>query len=237
MKTISFVNPLGGSGKSTSVWSLGSGLHQKSYRVLLIDVDEIGMLAYLAGIGSEEPVFNLYDVLSGNTDIESAIYSLKPGLDIITGSMELFRADVKLTQLGREYMLKEQLERIKSKYDYCIIDTAHAWDILLTNALTASDSVIIPMPDEEWALNVMGYIRNFIDTVIISYNPKLEIRGFLVISAVYKTTFASTALSQMEKLAEQIGTKVFRTKIRSMNRAEELAVCDYRNFVDEFLEQ
>lgn len=236
MKTIAFINPLGGSGKTTSVWALGTGLHKKGYKVLLVDLDWSGTLTYMAGVAPEHLAGSICDVFRGDVDIQGAVHSIKSGLDIITSSKDLFQANLKFTQLGREYMLKESLKHTHAIYDYCIIDTAPYLDVLLTNALTAGESVIIPMQDEEYALNVMGKLKGAIDNVIKYTNPGLEIRGFLMISAVFEDTFSQSALLRTEEMAKKIGTKVFRTKINSLNRAKELAIRDYRDFVDEFLE-
>lgn len=234
MRRITFINQLSGVGKTTSAWALGTGLQKKGYRVLLVDLDCHRNLTCRAGLNREDAEKSIYEVFQGNADVESAIYSLDAGLDILVGSLYLFHADSEFVQENKELMLREQLKKLQDRYDYCIIDTESRINLLLVNALTASDGVIIPMQDEEYALNVMEDLKEVIDYVTGDLNSALKVEGFLIMS--YRKELSENVLRKTEELAKQIGTRVFQTIIHSIVRAEEIALCDYEKFVDEFLE-
>ena len=234
MKTITFMNQLGGTGKTTSAWALGTGLQKKGYKVLLVDLDCHRNLTSRAGLDQKGVADSIYEVFQGKVDVENAIYFLNPGLDILIGSLHLFGAGQEFVQGNKEAMLKEQLEKVQTGYDYCIIDTESRINLLLVSALTASDGVIIPMQDEEYALNVMEDLMKIMDYVTKECNPILKIEGFLMMN--FRKVVPQEVLLRTEEIAKQIVTKVFHTIIRSTVRAEELALCDYKNFVEEFLE-
>ena len=239
MKTETIINPLGGSGKTTTTLALGKGLCEKGYKVLLVDLGFDRTLTYMVsgmmGIDFRKLSISLCDVFRGNATIAQAIHSMKPGLDIVVGGLELGEADAIFSQPDKECMLREQLEQIQAMYDYCIIDTDSHFNLMTANALAASDSVIIPLPDYNYIEGALTGVKEVIDHVAKDFNPKLEIGGLLVVSPY--TTFSQASLLQIEGMAKEMGTKVFRTKIHFLLRDMEIMTHDYRDFVNEFLEQ
>lgn len=251
MKIVTFSNQKGGCAKTTSVWALGTGLHHKGYKVLLIDLDAQTNLSFTANVDLLHLETSLYDVFKGKARIEDAIHTIKNGLDIVTGGLDMAQADMEFMQQGREYMLKEHLESIKANYDYCIIDTEPHLGVLTSNALTVSDSVIIPLQADVYGLQGINQLKGFIDTVKKYSNPNLNIGGVLVTRIDNRTTLTQTLLPQIEDTAKAIGTKVFNAKIRATVNVGETAflhddiytvaptgtaTADYLAFVDEFLE-
>jgi len=252
VKTITFSNQKGGCAKTTSVWALGTGLNNKGYKVLLIDLDAQSNLSFTANVDLLNLETRLYDVFKGKASIEKAIQTIKPGLDIITGGLELAQADMEFVQQGREYMLRECLEIVQDTYDYCIIDTEPHLGILTSNALTTSDSVIIPIQADVYGLQGVYNLKAFIDTTKKYSNANLDIGGFLVTRVDNRTTLTQALLPQIEDTAKEIGTKVFESKIRATVNVGETAYLqddiykvapngtatkDYLAFIDEFLEQ
>lgn len=250
MKTITFSNQKGGCAKTTSVWALGTGLNNKGYKVLLIDLDAQSNLSFTANVDLLNLNASLYDVFKGKASIEDAVNEIKPGLDIITGGLELAQADMEFVQQGREYMLRECLEVVQGVYDYCIIDTEPHLGILTANALTTSDSVIIPIQADVYGLQGVYNLKTFIDTTKKYSNPSLNIGGLLVTRVDTRTTLTQTLLPQIESTAQEIGTKVFDSKVRATVNIGETAflqddiynvapngtaTLDYLAFIDEFL--
>ena len=136
MRILSLANQKGGVAKSTTAAILASGLNHRGYKVLVIDLDPQGNITASSGI----------DLLSiTKSQIEKIIQSSRIGYDLATGGLRLASADMEFTQTGREYMLREALDAVRSDYDFCIIDTPPTLGILTVNALTASDGVIVPV--------------------------------------------------------------------------------------------
>ena len=137
METISITNQKGGTGKSTTALALGAALQKKGHRVLFIDLDAQGNLTYALGATGLNTL-NAMELLEGRAQAG------KIQGNIIASTPELAAAEKVLNKTGKEYKLKEALQSIKPLYDYIIIDTPPSMGILTINALTASDSVIIP---------------------------------------------------------------------------------------------
>ena len=159
-------------------------------------------------------------------------------------------ADMEFTQTGREYMLKESIDSIESEYDYCIIDTAPHMGILTINALTAADSVIIPITADIYALMGLTQLKGIIDSVKRYSNHNLRISGLLLTK--YKGTNANKAMmTQAEHIADSFGTILYKTTIREATAIQESQILqsdifaesakagvtqDYKAFLKEFLE-
>lgn len=216
MKIISFVNQKGGVAKTTSAVSIGASLADHGKRVLLVDLDAQGSLSICSGyrvIGADE--LTTYEVLKG-ADIRKAVRNVSDGLDILPTDIRLSGAEIELSSIpGREFLLKEALSMYDGSYDYILIDCPPSLGVLTLIALTASDSVIVPVKADYLALNGMSQLVDVINVVRRRMNPALEIFGVIA-------TFYNSRRNLDQQIVEQIETffpgKLFSTKI-SQNTA------------------
>lgn len=250
MKTIVFSNNKGGVCKSTSAYALATGLEKHCKRVLIVDIDPQANLSDTAGVDLLNMGTGLYDVFKGRANIEQAITPIHLQLDIVTAGLNMTAADMEFTQTGREYMLKEALDSVQDKYDYCVIDTPPTLGILTMNAVTASDFVIIPMFADRYSLQGIKQLGGFIDNAKKYTNPGLTITGLLLTKYKPKETLPQILANDIEEAAKQLNTKVFNAKIResaAVRETQELkgnlydeapkatATQDYTEFVKEVL--
>jgi len=251
MEVITLSNQKGGVAKTTTCLALGAGLYQRGYTVLCIDLDPQCNLS----LGSGADLINLnstvYDVFKGNSTISDIITHISLGFDLAAGGLQLAGADMEFTSTGREYLLREALESVQDRYDYCIIDTPPTLGILVTNALTASNKVIIPLTADMFALQGLSQLNNLIKTVRKYSNPGLEVAGLLITKHDGRTNVGKALMNEIDSIADNIGVKVFKTCIRNSVAVRECqsrggdifreipkanATQDYMSFIDEFLE-
>lgn len=209
--TISIANQKGGVGKSTTAHALGAGLHLRGYRVLLVDLDPQGNITYTTGLDEEEG--NIYDLIAGRADVVEVIQKTQT-VDVIPAGRGLTRLDIELTSTGKEYRLKEALEPVRKEYDYIIIDTPPALGLLTINALTASDSVIIPSQADIFSLQGIGQLYETIEAVKRYCNPALSIRGILLTRHNTRAILSRDMADLIETTAQQINTTVYKAVIR-----------------------
>lgn len=208
---ITVTNQKGGVGKTTTAAALVCGLRQRGARVLGIDLDPQGNLGFTLGtdIDSKNTVF---DVLKGTCPIESAIVSTEYG-DILPSDIMLSAAEVEFTAPRREFMLDQHLSSIRSKYDFVIIDTPPALNILTVNAYVASDRLIVPMEAEVLSLVGVTQLQETIETVRASFNPDLKVLGILLNKYNSRLTLSREILDLAEEVAHALDSQVFETKI------------------------
>ena len=165
-KIISVANQKGGVGKTTTAVNLSASLAKKGKRVLLIDTDPQGNAT--SGVGVDKSVqFSVYDVLVDGVDIENTIQKTEvKNLEVCPSNINLAGAEVQLVSAKeREYKLKDKLDKYKDNYDYIIIDCPPSLGLVTLNAFTASDSVLIPIQCEYYALEGLGQLINTIKLV------------------------------------------------------------------------
>lgn len=247
MKIISVANQKGGVGKSTTVASFGSGLKMEGKKVLFIDLDpQTNLTVSLGALPGE----TIYDVITGNADINNAVQKINDRY-IIPGDVELSNADKEFNQTGREYKLKKALEKLSDQYDYIIIDTPPALGTLTVNALTASDYVIIPAESDTSSIQGISQIANTIAAVKEYCNSNIDILGILLTR--YSKTIVSRDLSEIIKeIADSMNTFVYEVPIRECISLKETktqqqdifeyapksnAAYDYSCMVSEFLKR
>lgn len=246
-RIVSIINQKGGVGKSTTSQSLAAGLSLKDYKVLLIDMDSQGNLSF--SVGADKEGVSTLEVLKRQASAEEAIQCIG-ALDIIPASISLAGADMQLTEMGKEYRLKEAIEPLKKKYDYIIIDTPPALGILTINALTASDSVIIPAQADIYSIDAIGQLYGTIRAVKQYTNKELTITGILLTRFSDRTVLSRDLANMIQNTAEQLGTRLFNSTIREAIGIKEAqaskadiftyapkskVAADYMGFVEEFL--
>ena len=201
----------GGVGKTTTASSLVCGLHQRGAKVLGIDLDSQGNLGFNLGldVGSGSTV---YDVFKGECPVERAIQPTQYG-DVLPSDIMLSAAEVEFTAPRREFMLSELLAGVRDRYDFIIIDTPPALNLLTVNAYVASTGLIVPMEAEVLSLVGITQLQETIDTVRASYNPGLKVLGILINKFNGRLALSKDILEMAQVVADQLGSRVFEAKI------------------------
>ncbi|MGS0747415.1 ParA family protein [Halpernia sp. GG3] len=179
-KIIGIANQKGGVGKTTTAVNLAAALGVLEKRILIIDADPQANAT--SGLGIEEVKFSTYNLLENSEDVQNCIQKTSsPNLDIVPSHIDLVAAEIELVDRHkREYRLKESLQPILNNYDYIIIDCAPSLGLITINALTAADSVIIPIQCEYFALEGLGKLLNTVKNVQKIHNKDLDIEGLLL---------------------------------------------------------
>lgn len=241
----------GGQGKTVTAYALGAGLALRGQRVLFIDLDAQGNLSYTLGADATGLTGrSAFEVLQGATSATEAIQHTPLG-DIIASSPALAAADTTLTAVGKEYRLREALEALGDAYDRIILDTPPSLGILTVNALTAADSLIIPAQADMYSLQGIGQLWQTIQTIRRYCNPRLAIEGVLLTRFNGRAVISRDLSDMLEQTAAQMGTKVFKARIRECTALKEAvavktdiytyaprsnAAADYSAFIGELLE-
>jgi chromosome partitioning protein len=212
-KIITITNQKGGTGKTTTSSALVAGLHQRNARVLGVDLDPQGNLGFSLGLELTDDSPTVHDVLSGATPIDSAIVSTEYG-DVLPSDITLSASDVEFTAPRREFLLTQQLDLVRTNYDFIIIDTPPSLNLLTVNAYVASDGLIVPMEAEILSLVGITQLKETIEAVRDSFNPNLEVIGILLNKYNSRLNLSRDVLDMAEQVAEQLGSHVLQPKIR-----------------------
>jgi chromosome partitioning protein len=245
-KIIAISNQKGGVGKTTSSISIGAGLAEKGFRVLLVDLDPQGNMS--SGLGFKDPEFTIHGALLGEYKVKA--YPIRDRLALIAcnsafSSFEKLKGD----EMDREYLLRELLEPLKQKCDYIILDCPPSLGLITVNAFTAANEVYIPLEAQLFSTDGLIKVIDMVSKITKRLNPDLEIRG------IFFTRYSKRTILKRETLEEIRSTYpylVFNTYIResiALGEAphlgkdiftyapESAGSCDYKNLIEEMVQR
>lgn len=212
-KIIAIANQKGGVGKTTTSINLASCLAELGKRVLIIDSDPQGNTSSGLGVDKDELEYTFYDLLLENATFEQVKIELDffEKLHILPSNIELSGAEIELvSKENREYLLKNILDNVKEGYDYILIDCPPSLNMLTVNALTAADTILVPLQCEYYALEGLSQLLYTINLVQQKLNPSLKIEG--VVFTMYDAR-TNLSLQVVEEVKQHLGKNVYRSII------------------------
>jgi chromosome partitioning protein len=211
-KVIAVANQKGGVGKTTTAVNLSSCLGYRGKKVLLIDLDPQGNSTSGLGVDKKEIVSSIYDVLINDENIEKAFTKTPIGnLTLCPSNIKLAGAEIELVSLiSRENRMKSAISDIRNKFDYIIIDCPPSLGLLTLNSLTASDTILVPIQCEYYALEGLSQLMNTVKLVQKHLNPELEVEGVVLTMFDARTNLSLQVVDEVKKYFKN---KVYRTVI------------------------
>ena len=211
-RIIAIANQKGGVGKSTTAINLSSCLGEMGQKVLTIDMDPQGNTTSGMGVDKDEQENTVYELLLGETNIEDCILKLDfDGLSLIPSNVNLAGAEIELIGIEeKEYILKNQVEKVKNDYDYIIVDCPPSLNMLTINAMTTANTVLVPIQCEYYALEGLSQLMHTIELVQERLNPELEMEG--VVFTMYDAR-TNLSLQVVENVKNNLNQTIYKTII------------------------
>ena len=219
-RIIAIANQKGGVGKTTTAINLSASLASLGKKVLAIDMDPQGNMSSGLGVDKNEVEKTVYDLIIGNIGIEECIYEeVIENLDVLPSNIDLSAAEIELIGVdNKEYILRDEVNKVKEKYDFIIIDCPPALSMLTINAMTTSDSVLVPIQCEYYALEGLSQLIHTIELVQERLNPELEIKGVVFTMDDARTNLC---LQVVENVKDNLNQNIYKTIIpRNVRLAE-----------------
>ena len=212
-RIIALANQKGGVGKTTTTMNLGASLATLEKSVLIVDADPQANASSGLGVDIKEVECSLYECIVNKADVRDAIYTTDiDNLDIIPSHIDLVGAEIEMLNMeNREKIMRQLLEPIRADYDYILIDCSPSLGLITVNALSAADSVIIPVQCEYFALEGISKLLNTIKIIKNKLNPALEIEGFLLTMYDSRLRLANQIYDEVKRHFQEL---VFKTVIQ-----------------------
>lgn len=219
-RIIAIANQKGGVGKTTTSINLSACLAELGKKVLAIDMDPQGNMTSGLGIDKNNVEYTIYDLIIGEADVEKVICTeALENLDVLPANVDLSAAEIELIGVdNKEYIIRDEIEKVKENYDYIIIDCPPSLSMLTINAMTTADTVLAPIQCEYYALEGLSQLIHTIDLVKERLNPKLEMEG--VVFTMYDAR-TNLSLQVVENVKENLNKTIYKTIIpRNIRLAE-----------------
>lgn len=230
-RIISVANQKGGVGKTTTTVNLGASLAYNGKKVLIVDIDAQGNATSGIGVRKSDVGKDVYDVLVNEEPMTNVIHETsRENLEIVPATIQLAGAEIELTpMMARESRLKSALDEVKNQYDYVLIDCPPSLGHLTINAFTASDSILIPVQCEYYALEGLSQLLNTIRLVQKHFNPELRIEGVLLTMYDARTNLGSEVVQEVRKyFRERVYDTIIPRNVRlSEAPSHGLSIIDY----------
>ena len=219
-RIIAVANQKGGVGKTTTSINLSASLASLGQKVLALDMDPQGNMTSGLSINKDEVENSIYDLIIGNAEIEECICrDVFENLDVLPSNINLSAAEIELIGVdNKEYIIKKEIEKVKDRYDFIIIDSPPALSMLTINAMTTANSVLVPIQCEYYALEGLSQLIHTIELVQDRLNPDLEIEG--VVFTMYDAR-TNLSLQVVENVKDNLNQNIYKTIIpRNIRLAE-----------------
>lgn len=249
-RIIAVANQKGGVGKTTTVINLSASLAEKGKKVLVVDIDPQGNTSSGLGIDKNNLEYTMYELLIGECELKDCLVrDIYEGLSVLPSNVNLAGAEIELIGIkDQHYILKKYLEKVRYKYDFILIDCPPSLNTLTVNAMTAADTVLVPIQCEYYALEGLSQLMHTIDLVRERMNERLQVEG--VVFTMYDAR-TNLSLQVVENVKETLKKNIYKSIIpRNVRLAEApshglpITVYDpksagaegYRNLADEVIE-